>query len=297
MIAAGSEASETSHRRRREAGVLFAAAGLAAPVLLGIVYSVAASVGLVGAGATGHASMARVAHVLSEHVTWASLLWTLGVSAVATTLATAGAVMVAVMFRDNTTMHRTGRLLAALPLPIPHVVAGALGVWILSQSGTLARAAFALGVIAQPADMPALVYDRFGAGLALTLAWKEMAFLGVVATALLVTRGAAAEEAARTLGASARDAFRRVTWPLLWRGLAPAVVAVFVFVTGNYEVAALLAPSNPPALALLVAERAADADLSRRADAYVASLLLLGVAVAAVAVHEWARARWEPLSR
>ena len=95
--------------------------------------------------------------------------------------------------------------------------------------------------------------------------------LGVVATALLVTRGAAAEEAARTLGASARDAFRRVTWPLLWRGLAPAVVAVFVFVTGNYEVAALLAPSNPPALALLVAERAADADLSRRGDAYVSA--------------------------
>ena len=74
------------------------------------------------------------------------------------------------------------------------------------------------------------------------------------------------------------------------------MVAVFVFVTGNYEVAALLAPSNPPALALLVAERAADADLSRRGDAYVASLLLLGIAVAAVAVHEWARARWEPLA-
>ena len=293
MIAAGSGAS---NRRRRESGVLLAAAGLAAPVLLGIAYSVAASVGLVGAGATGHASMARVAYVVSERVSWASLLWTLGVSAVATTLATAGAVIVAVMFRDSTTMHRTGRLLASLPLTIPHVVAGALGVWTLSQSGMLARVAFALGIIAQPADMPALVYDRFGAGLALTLAWKEMAFLGVVATALLVTQGSAAEEAARTLGASARVAFRRVTWPVLWRGLAPAVVAVFVFVTGNYEVAALLAPSNPPALALLVAERAADADLARRGDAYVASLLLLGIAVVAVAVHEWARARWEPLA-
>jgi putative spermidine/putrescine transport system permease protein len=126
------------------------------------------------------------------------------------------------------------------------------------------------------------------------LAWKEMAFLAIVSSALLVTRGAAAEEAARTLGASPLETFRRITWPLLWRGLAPAVVAVFVFVAGNYEVAALLAPSDPLALPLLVVQRATDPDLARHGDAYVVSVLLLVIASAAVAVHEWVRARWEP---
>lgn len=296
MIRATSGMAHTSRRRRGETAGLLAAAVLAIPVLAGVAYSAAASIGIVGSGATRYASVARVARVLGENATWTGLVWTLWVSAVATTLATAGAVLVAVLFRSNSGASRMGRFFAAVPLPIPHVVAGALGIWMLSQSGVLARVAFALGLIARPADMPELVYDRLGAGLAMTLAWKEMAFLGVVATALLATRGADAEEAARTLGASAWEAFRRVTWPLLWRGLAPAVVAVFVFVTGNYEVAALLAPSNPLTLPLLVAERAADPDLARRGDAYVASLLLLTIGIVAVAVHEWARARWEPLS-
>ena len=58
----------------------------------------------------------------------------------------------------------------------------------------------------------------------------------------------------------------------------------------------MLAPSDPLALPLLVAERAADPDLARRGDAYVVSLLLLSIAAVAVALHEWTRARWEPIA-
>jgi hypothetical protein len=61
---------------------------------------------------------------------------------------------------------------------------------------------------------------------------------------------------------------------------------------GNWEAAALLAPSRPLALPLLAAERAADPDLARRADAYVVTLLLLALGALAVAAHEWTRARW-----
>jgi putative spermidine/putrescine transport system permease protein len=148
-----------------------------------------------------------------------------------------------------------------------------------------------------PSDVPALVYDRWGLGLALTMAWKESAFLAVVVTALLATRSLEVEEAARTLGAGSVQTLVRVTWPILWRGLMPAVIAVFVFVAGSYEAAVLLAPSDPLVLPLLVADRAADPDLARRGDAYVVSLLLLGIAVVAVVLHEWTRARWEPLDR
>jgi ABC-type spermidine/putrescine transport system permease subunit I len=131
-------------------------------------------------------------------------------------------------------------------------------------------------------------------GLVLTLAWKELAFLALVATTLLAGQGRAAEEAARTLGAGRWGAFARVTWPALWRGMLPSLVAVFVFAAGNYEAAALLAPSEPTALPLLTVERAEDPDLARRADAHVVTLLALALAAAAVAAHEWARARWEP---
>lgn len=280
---------------RSAAPGLAAAALLALPVLAGVGYALAATAGVAGPGAAGW-SAARLARVAGARETWAGLAWTLWVSAAATLLAAAGAVLVAAAFGGSGRVDRLGRALAALPLPVPHLVAGLLGVWLLGQSGLVARVLAALGLLDRPAQMPPLVYDAAGAGLILTLAWKELAFLAVVATALLATRGAAAAEAARTLGASPWEAFRRVTWPVLWRGLAPAVVAVFVFVAGNYEAAALLAPSDPLALPLLVAERAADPDLARRGDAYAASLLLLAVAGAAVAAHEWARARWEPLA-
>ncbi|MDQ2665643.1 MAG: ABC transporter permease subunit [Gemmatimonadota bacterium] len=275
-------------------GVLLALA-VAAPVLAGIAYSAAASAGIVGAGA-GNASTVRIARVLADPATWAGLVLSIGVAAMATTLATVAAVTVAVVFRGTRFTDRIGLALAALPLPLPQLVAAALGVWVLGQSGLLARLAFAGGWLSAPADMPALVYDRWGIGLMLTMAWKETAFLSVVASALLATRTSAAEEAAHTLGAGAWATFRRVTWPVLWRGLLPAVLSVFIFVAGSYEAAALLAPSAPLVLPLAIADRAADPDLTRRGDAYVLTLLLLGIAIVAVAAHEWARARWEPLA-
>jgi ABC-type Fe3+ transport system permease subunit len=287
-------ATRTARRSTTDLLGLAVAALLAMPVLVGAAYAVAAASGFVGPGAAGW-SAARLLRVTTASTTWAGLAWTLWVSACATCLATAGVVVVAVSFRGSARLDRLGRALAVLPLPVPHLVAGLLGLWVLGQSGLVARALSALGLLQRPSQMPALVYDRAGVGLILTLAWKELAFLAIVASALLATRGALAEEAARTLGASPWQTFRRVTWPVLWRGLAPAVVAVFVFVAGNYEAAALLAPSDPLALPLLVAERAADPDLARRGDAYVASLVLLLVGAAAVAAHEWARTRWEPL--
>ena len=274
---------------------LSAAAVVAAPVVIGIAYAAAASLGLLGPGASG-VGAERLFRVLAERVTWTGLGFTLRVAALSTALATVGAVAIAVTFRGFGPLDRAARALAALPLPVPHLVAGMLGVWVLGQSGLLARLAVAGGMIDAPAQMPALVYDEWGLGLALTMAWKEMAFLSVVATALLATQAQTIEEAARTLGSGRWETFRRITWPMLWRGLLPAVIAVFVFVAGSYEAAALLAPSDPLALPLLVLERAADPDLARRGDAYVVSLLLLAVGVVAVVAHEWARARWEPLA-
>jgi ABC-type spermidine/putrescine transport system permease subunit I len=174
-------------------------------------------------------------------------------------------------------------------------VAAALGLWTLGQSGEIARILAAAGIVHTPAEVPALVYDHWGIGLVLTMAWKEFAFLAVVATTLLSSRAHDVEDAARTLGARPLQVFIRITWPMLWRGFLPAIIAVFIFIVGNYEVAALLAPSEPLMLPLLVADRAADPELARRGDAYVVSLILLGIAALAVVAHEWTRARWEPL--
>ena len=265
-----------------------------APVFVGIGYSVLAAAGVVGAGATGW-SISRIVSVLSERAVWSGLGWSLWVAAASTALATAGAVVIAVCFRGASRGDRIARSLAILPLPIPHLVAAAGAVLLLGQSGYLARFGTALGLLSKPDAMPALIYDRLGVGLIVALAWKEIPFLVLVAGAVLAARGSALEEVGRTLGASPAAIFRRVTWPILWRGLLPAIVAVFAFAAGTYEATALLAPSDPLALSLLTYERYSDAALARHADAFVLVLLGTGVSVLAVAGHEWARSRWERL--
>ncbi|HET8650794.1 MAG TPA: ABC transporter permease subunit [Gemmatimonadales bacterium] len=270
----------------RTARGTIAALLVAAPALIGLGWSAAVAW-----------SSGRIATVLSDGAVWRGLGWSIWIAAAATLLATAGAVLVAALFRSNDPLHRWGRALAIAPLPIPHLVAAAVGVMILSQSGLLARAAFGVGLIDQPGAMPALVYDRAGTGLIVTLAWKEFPFLALLAISLLATRGAAFEEAARTLGASPRAVFRHATWPVLWRGLLPGAAAVFIFAAGSYETALLLAPSNPLALPLLIAQRHDDPAIARRPDADILVLLAFLLSALAVAAHEWARSRAERLDR
>jgi len=271
---------------------LLAAMVVAAPVGVGLAYSSLAAVGLAGpgAGAAGPPA-ARLTGVLGDPSVWAGTLWTIWIAAASTVLATLGGAAVAVVFRGDGLLDRAGRTVAFLPLAIPHLAAAVGMLLILGQSGLLARIAFRLGWIGGPGEMPALVMDGTGIGLIVALTWKELPFMALVASSVLGTRGAALEETARGLGAGRWDTVRRVTWPILWRGMLPAAVAVFTFVAGSYEAAALLAPSNPLALPLLTWERYADASLARRGDAHVLAFVGMALAALAVAVHEWMAAR------
>lgn len=272
---------------------LLAAIAVALPVAVGVAYAGLGALGLVGPGAGGGDGprLDRLGQVLTESAVWRGTLWSLWVAAASTTLATLGAAGVAVVYRGETLLSRGGRSLAILPLAVPHVAAAVAALLILGQSGLLARIVFLLGWIQDPAGMPALVMDPWGIGLVLALTWKELPFLALVAASVLATRGSALEETAQGLGAGRISVFCRVTWPMLWRGMLPAAVAVFAFVAGSYEATVLLAPSDPLALPLLTWERYTDAALSRRGDAYVLALLGMALAGLAVALHEWLASR------
>jgi len=279
---------------RRAPAALALTAIVAAPVAVGVAYAIGASLGAWGVGAqAGEAGLGlgRIFRVVREPTVVDGTLWTLRVALLSTALSTALAVGLALAFRGGDRADRIGRTLALLPLPVPHLVAAVAALLILGQSGLLARVAFALGWIEGPAGMPALVYDRAGVGVIASLVWKEVPFLTLVASSVLATRGDALERTARRLGASGWMTLRRVTWPTLWRGMLPAIVAVFTFVAGSWEVAILLAPSDPLALPLLTLERYTDVDLARRPDAFVLTLVGVAIAVGAVLLHEWAARR------
>jgi putative spermidine/putrescine transport system permease protein len=257
-----------------------ASLALASPVVIGVAYSGLAAIGVAGAGAGG-ASGAAVARVLASTVTWQGVAWTIATAGVATLIALVAAVVVAVRVRDS----RVGRLLAVLPMGVPHVAAALAALLMLGQSGLLSRLTWLAGFTAVPGDFPALVYDRAGVAFVIAGAWKEFPYLTLTALAVLLTDTAMLEEVARTLGATARQTFWRLTWPRVWRGTAPAAVAAFAFLVGQYEMPALLAPSNPTALALLIYERSVDPTLARRAEAHVLALLALVISASIVLAY------------
>lgn len=271
-------------------------AGLVAlPVLFGVVYAALAVLGLMGAGASGEVDWSRLAAVLTDRTTWRGVSWSLYVATASTALATTAAAAVALLFPRRTRTDRLARSVATLPLPVPHLVAAATALFVLGQSGLLARLLFFFGVISEPGAMPAMVYDRAGVALILALAWKELPFLAVVGLAMRTGVSHELEDAARTLGATPASVARRVVWPLLWRGLLPAVIATFIFAFGSFESAVLLAPVDPSPLPVLTMERFADPSLARRGEAYGLALIALVVGAFAVGVHEWTRARWGAL--
>jgi putative spermidine/putrescine transport system permease protein len=268
--------------RHVRAGIA-AALVLAAPLFVGTAYSGLAAVGLAGAGSQGF-TLDRFRETLLSPETWRSVGWSVATSGAATALATAAAVLVAVRVRAS----RAGRLLAVLPLSVPHVAAAFAALLMFEQSGLISRVTYAIGLTATPEDFPALVYNRAGTAVVLAFAWKELPYLSLTALAVLGDEVSDLESVARTLGATPRQVFRRVTWPVLWLGLSPAVLAAFAFLLGNYEMPALLAPSDPTPLPILTYERAVAPDLSRHGDAYV--LGLLGLTISAVLV--WAHSLW-----
>ncbi|MEO5590385.1 MAG: ABC transporter permease subunit [Gemmatimonadaceae bacterium] len=272
---------------------LLAALLVAMPVIAGVIYSILGAFGLSGPGATG-LSVHDVVAVLADPLTWNGLAWTIWIALVSTALAALLAIAAAATFRATTGIDRLARVVSILPLAVPHVVAALCGLLILGQSGILARFAFAAGMVTSPEGMPALVYDRYGTGLIFSLTWKEFPFLALVAFSLIARNSVELEETARSLGAGPLATFRSATLPALWRGLVPSMIAVFTFVAGNYEVAALLAPSSPLAFPLLTMERFTDSALGVRGQAFALALVATAVSIAGVAAHEWTARRFEP---
>lgn len=283
---------------RQGAAALAAALVVAAPVVVGVGFAIAGALDLLdpwaASGDAGGGS-GRIGRVLGERAVWRGTAWSLWIASASTGLATGAAILLALVFRGGARAASLGRAIVLIPLPVPHVVAGLVALLVLGQSGLLARLGYAAGMLGSPASMPPLVYDPLGTGAILALVWKEVPFLALIAFSIVGGRGVALEETARTLGATRSEALRRVTVPLLVRGMLPAVVAVFTFAFGSFEIVALLAPSDPLPLPLLMLERYTGPSLRLRGDAFVLALLAMTLAAGAVAVHEWLRHGWQRL--
>jgi putative spermidine/putrescine transport system permease protein len=233
---------------------------------------------------TGRAafSLDAYAAVISSRSFGASLVLTTQIAALSTAIATALAVAIALALRATVRGRRALSFIFQLNLPIPHLVGAIAIADLLGQSGLLARVAAALGLIDDPGQFPVLVFDRWGLGIVAEYVWKETAFIGVTAMAVLHAIGPEYEELARSLGANRWQRFRYVLLPLMLPGVLAASVIAFAYSFGAFEVPLLLGVSFPQLLPVLAYRRYTDVDLASRPEAMALCVIIAVLATAMV---------------
>lgn len=181
-------------------------------------------------------------------------------------------------------LRRFDRLLGPL-LATPHVAIAIGFAFLIAPSGLLARmvSPWLTGWERPPAFVAPK--DAWGLTLVAGLTLKETAYLVLMIGAASATgRLRAMAAAAQALGYRPPAAFALVVFPQIYAQLRLPIYAVLAFSLSNVEVALVLAPGNPPPLAVLAARWFADYDLRLYFAAAAAAMLQLGLVLAGIAL-------------
>ncbi len=275
---------------RLKIALLLAPALLVIGVLFsgGLVAALVQSLGYLPAIGQTEVSFEAYRRVLGDEGFLDSLLLTLYVAGASTGISTVLAVLGALALRRSS--GRGSAVVFQLPITIPHLVAAVGIALVVSQTGMGARLAAALGLIGEPREFPALLYDPYSVGIILTYVWKEMPFVALVVLAALRGVAGELEEVARTLGANAWQRFWYVVFPVISPGVIAASLIVFAFTFGAFEVPYLLGKSYPTILPVMAYNEYRDLDLASRPAAMAINVLIaLITAVIAAAYLRLAR--------
>ena len=174
--------------------------------------------------------------------------------------------------------------LIRLPILTPHAVTALFAILLLSQTGLLARWAWALGLLSEPGEFPQLLFTPGYGGTILAYLWKEIPFVAYFTLALMAGVSRTLGEAAENLGASPLRSFLTVTLPLSLPAVSQAFLIIFLFAFGGYELPLLLGATVPKALPVYAHLAYMHPDLRQRpaAMALYGLILLLSAAMAAL---------------
>ncbi|MGB3632423.1 MAG: ABC transporter permease subunit [Rubrobacteraceae bacterium] len=264
---------------------------LLAPALLvigvlfsgGIIAALIQSLGYMPAVGQTEISFAAYREVLGDKDFLNSLALTLYVAGASTGISTVLAVLAALALRRSS--GKISAVVFQLPITIPHLVAAVGIALVVSQTGIGARLAAALGLIGEPRQFPALLYDRYSIGIILTYVWKEMPFVALVVLASLRGVARELEEVARTLGAGAWQRFWYVVFPVISPGIVAASLIVFAFTFSAFEVPFLLGKSYPTILPVMAYNEYRDLDLAARPVAMAINILIAIVTAVIAAAY------------
>lgn len=208
---------------------------------------------------------------------WQSVVFSFIVGVAATVIAGLLSLLLISWWHQHRSTRRSTSpsvFLYSLVVSVPHLAwSAALFLW-LSQSGILARVAFAVGFIDEPGDFPELVADSSGFGLIIHYVSKETPFIVIAGIAALSTQPSGLNDVAASLGAGWFKRVRFVTWPAVRPAILGSMLISFGFVLHSVEAPVVLGASQPRMLSVVAAELFSEPSVERRAVASALGVLL-----------------------
>ena len=215
-----------------------------------------------------------------------ALGYSLYISIVSSVLAAVLGVFLAYQLAKLPKKHTLVRLIYKLPIIVPHIIATLLVFLFFTQSGLLSRILYNLGIIEQLESFPALVFDKKGIGIILVYLWKEIPFIALITYTVLKHINTSFEEVAANLGANSRQIFWHIYLPLSLPSIGSAVIIVFAFSFGAFEIPFLLGPTYPKTLPVMAYQRYISSDLMQRPYAMVIAVVLTVICVGLIYLYK-----------
>lgn len=215
-----------------------------------------------------------------------ALVYSLYISVVSSVLAGVIGVFLAYQLAKLPKKHNLVKLIYKLPIIVPHIIAALLVFLFFTQSGLLSRVLYNIGLIEELSNFPALVFDKKGIGIIFVYLWKEIPFIALITYTVLKHINSSFEDVAANLGANKSQIFWHIYLPLSLPSIGSAIIIVFAFSFGAFEIPFLLGPTYPNTLPVMAYQRYISSDLMQRPYAMVIAVVLTIICVILIYLYK-----------
>lgn len=163
------------------------------------------------------------------------------------------------------------------PMLFPYLMAAFMVHGLLSRTGLLSRAAYALGLSAGASGFPDLVNDPGGAGIQIAYLWKTTPFVFLMLYPTLERMETGLYEMGRVFGAGKARFFREILIPMLLPAWTGAALIVLAYTLTAFEVPYLLGLTHPKMLPVFAFDLFVRGDFAERPVALAVNVLLLAL--------------------
>ncbi|MGB3590152.1 MAG: sulfate ABC transporter permease [Nonlabens sp.] len=253
------------------------------PVLLGFLYALLYSVGLIGLMNDGF-TLEYWTATLTTPSFWSALGYSFYISLTVMIFSISMALFMVISWYKDL---QKGWLsyVVYLPLAFPGVVLAFYGMQLFSKGGFLSRLTIQLGLIEQLGQFPDLVNDSFGISIIIMLCCIVTPFFTILFSNLFQSENITElHHLARTLGAQNQALNWQITIPLLLRRATFNIILFFIFIMGTYEIPLLLGRQDPSMLSPLVIQKLQKFNLADIPQAYSISVIYMLLVFTALVV-------------